>query len=222
MRRLWPIPLFLALSIFATRPAHAQHFDASFNAGVSKRILSGGSLSGSTGPIVGLAGDVALMPLIRVGAYVDEEMAFDGEPKAPFITSFGARVKFLPPLGNEKLRAWIFVGFGYAFLSAPGYHESLPLPSGSGTQVSQDATTPASGGTFIEIPFGVGGSYQLRAPWVLLAELSGRAGLNSSGNYFDPTGRNAFQTSAPTNNIGLITGNESFAIILTVGIGLDL
>ncbi len=221
MRRLWPIPLLLALSVFATRPAHAQHADANFEAGLSKRFLSGG-LKGSVGPIIGLSGDLALMPLIRVGAYFDEELAADGEAKAPFITSFGGRVKFLPPLGSEKLRAWLFVGIGYAIVSAPGYHTSEPVPNfNTGGQSNVDATVASTGGSFVEIPFGIGGSYQLRAPWVVLAELSGRASLGSGGNYFDPTGRPATITSTG-DSIGIITGSESFAVILTVGIGLDL
>src|SRR5580704_13345755 len=126
MRRLWPLPFLLALSLFFARPARAQHFDASLNVGASRRFLSGGSLSGSTGlPLVGLSGDIALAPLFRIGAYFDEERASDGEPKSPLITSFGARIKFLPPLGSSKLKAWLFVGFGYAAVLAPSYTQNV-------------------------------------------------------------------------------------------------
>jgi len=188
---------------------------------MSKRFLSGGSLTGSFGPIIGLSGDIALMPLIRVGVYVDEELAIDGEPKSPFITSFGGRVKFLPPVGSDNWRMWLFVGVGYAVVTAPGYHQTVPATIDEITQTNQDATATPSSGSFMEIPFGVGASYKLRAPWVILGELSGRAGLNSGGSYFDPTGRNAYITSTPTDTLGFVTGTESFALILTVGIGLD-
>ncbi len=223
MRRLWPVPVAAALSLFAARPARAQtHFDASFNAGVAKRFLTGGSLNGSFGPVIGLEGDVAVVPLVRIGVYVDEEMAADGEPKAPFITSFGGRIKLLPPIGNENYRLWLFAGFGYAALSAPSYHQSVPLPNpASSSLTNADVTTPSAGGSFLELPFGIGGSYRLRAPWVVQAELSGRVAMGSNGSYFDPTGRNAYQTSNG-DFLGLVIGKESVAMFFTVGIGLDL
>lgn len=222
-RLLWPLrwlPLIgTALSLFAARPALAQHYDVSFNAGVSKRFMSGGSLEGSTGPIIGLAGDIALAPLFRFGVYLDEELAYDGEPKSPYITTVGGRIKFLPPLGSDKVKAWIFVGFGYGALIAPSYTQTIG-PTADNQSANQQGTALKDGGSFLEIPFGLGASYKLREPWVVLAELCGRAAVSSSGSYFDPTGRPAVTASGEST--GLVTGEESFAIIFTVGIGIDL
>jgi hypothetical protein len=220
MRRLWPLPFFLALTLFSARPAHAQHFDANFETGYSRRFLSGGTLTGSNGfPLIGVTAAIALAPLFRLGVYFDEELANDGEPKSPFITTLGARIKFLPPLGSKKWKMWLFLGFGYGAVVAPSYTQVVGATADN-PNPNQTGTALKDGGSFLEVPFGIGASYKLRAPWVVLGELSGRAGLNSQGSYFDPTGRPT--VTAQGDSLGLITGSESFAILATLGIGIDL
>jgi hypothetical protein len=220
-----------AVALAATeRPAHADtNFDLAFQTGVAKRFFSNpdgaAGLSGSVGPVLMVQADVALVPLVRVGAYVSQEMQFDGEPSAPFITSAGARVKLTPPLAMDKLRFWVFAGFGFAGLAAPSYHQQLPYP-GQGPQTGQavlaDSTIPAQTGSFFEVPFGLGLSYKLRAPWTLLGELSGHAAFDSGGPYFDPTGRAAYETGGNHTPAGITIGSESFALFVTAGVGLDL
>lgn len=224
----WPCaPLAAALLLapvmaFAPRTAHAQvHWDAHVEAGVAKRFLRGGSLSGGFGPLVGLDAHVALMPLLRVGAYVDEEVAPTGEPSSRHVTSFGLRLKAVPPWPRADLRVWAFAGFGYAAVSAPGYHQALMAPDGVNV-VNADATAFDAHGHFFEVPVGVGAAWRFRRPWELTTELSGRIGLGASGNYYDPVGRPGVVTSSGL-PIGLgPIGQDALALILTVGIGFDL
>src|SRR3954465_5249941 len=123
--RLFPLisAFFLAISLVAltASPAQAQvHWDVGAEAGVMKRVLTSRPDGGSDakfGPMVGLPAHVALMPLLRVGAYVNGELSPTDEPTARRIYSGGLRLKMTPPvlLGpNDALRVWIFAGFGYA------------------------------------------------------------------------------------------------------------
>jgi hypothetical protein len=225
--------LLMLLFTVLARPSRADvDYDVNLQLGYSHRFHScpeGGCLTGSNGPVLLLQGDIALAPLARVGIYVDEELGVDGEPRPPFITSFGGRFSLTPPLPSDRMRFWVFVGVGFAAVYAPGYHQSLPFQDTSsptaqqnGGTINEDATIPAATGSFIELPFGVGGSYRLRRPWVLLAELSGRPAFNCNGAFFDPTARAGFETAPPNTPTGVPVGSESFALFFTAGVGLDL
>jgi hypothetical protein len=204
------------------RPARADtNFDLSVQTGVGYRVLTNG-LSGSWDPMLLVEADVALVPMLRLGLYLDEEIAIDGEPRAPFMTGFGGRFKFTPAgLNTEKFRFWVFAGFGVTGVVAPGYTQSqfFANPNGPGG-VSVQATDQAVNGYFLEVPFGFGASYKLRGDWSFLAELSGRAALDSSGEYFDPSGRPASSSSPVA--AGDIIGTESIGVFLTAGVGVDL
>jgi hypothetical protein len=221
--------VFVLVAVCAARPASADtNFDLNVQTGVGRRFLAspsgGGGLAGSWDPILLVEADVALVPLLRLGVYLDEEIAIDGEPKAPFMTGFGGRFKFTPAgLNNEKFRFWVFVGLGFTGVVAPGYTQSLPYqtPNGeNGTTTLIASNVQAVNGYFVEIPFGLGGSYKLRGNWSFVSELSGRATVDSGGEYFDPSGRPA---TAPNQvAAGNVIGSESVAIFLTAGVGLDL
>jgi hypothetical protein len=214
--------LFLLAAAGVARPARADtNFDLSLQTGAGYRFRANG-LPGSWDPMLIVQADVALVPMLRLGLYLDEEIAIDGEPSAPFMTGFGGRFKFTPAgLNNENFRFWVFAGFGFTGVVAPGYSQSLPYSNPNGTGETQvTANVQPVNGYFLEFPFGFGASYKLRGNWSFVSELSGRADLDSSGEYFDPTGRPA---SAPNQvAAGGIMGTQSVAIFLTAGVGLDL
>ena len=62
-----------------------------------------------------------------------------------------------------------------------------------------------NGGTLLEVPAGLGLALKVRAPWELFAELGGRAGVAFLGGVYD----------------GGITGKDSFAVSLSVGVSLS-
>jgi hypothetical protein len=63
---------------------------------------------------------------------------------------------------------------------------------------------PLDGG-LLEVPAGLGLALKLRAPWELFAELGGRAGIAPFGSVYD----------------GGITGKDSFAVSLSLGVSLS-
>lgn len=217
------LPAALAVVTAAT-PARAQlHWDATAEAGVMKRFLgkkaAGARGDAGLGPAVELHGHVALLPLVRIGAYVGHDISPQpGDITSLQITSFGVRAKVASPMPLDPWRVWAFAGFGYAGAYGPSFHTTVaPAP---GAHVAAFAT--GAGGGFFEVPFGVGASYKLRRPWHLTAELGGRASFGFSGSLFDTdNGRAAFADGQPQ----LLLSNPgvpSFAVGLMVGVLLDL
>jgi hypothetical protein len=223
--------LFALLSLSYARPASAQvHWDANVQAGFSRRFFSGSSgsagITGSNGPVVGLEGDVALLPLLRLGAYFDYESAYTGEPAPPQAFSFGARVKLAIPGTRMNTHWWLFTGFGAVAWEAPAYTQAIDVPVTGSVPTSVNANIQAASGNFFEVPIGVGAGWRFHKPWELVAELQGRFGFDMNGSYFtdDGTGDGLTRPASIPNNgftPAITTGSDTFALLLTVGIGLD-
>jgi hypothetical protein len=220
-RLLVPITAAVA-GVLAGPHARAQlHWDASAQAGVMKRFLGSRAAGGSDagfGPVGELHGHVAILPLVRVGAYVSHDISPQpGDTTALQITSAGARVKISSPLPLDPWRVWAFVGIGYAGVYGPSFRTPIDV---AGARV--DALGTGAGGGFFEVPFGVGASYKLRRPWHLTAELSGRGGFGFAGSVFDTqNGRAGFAEGQPQLLLSN-PGTPSFALALMFGILLDL
>jgi hypothetical protein len=189
-----------------------------------------GGLPGSVGPTVGVEGDVALLPLLRLGAYADYEYAYTSEVASPSIVSFGARLKVMVPGYRRNVHWWLFTGFGAAVLEAPGYSEAF-----AGADANTLVVPPASG-YFFEVPLGVGMGWRVRKPWEVVAELQGRFGFGQGGSYFtsDSSGNGLTRpataenvlpngTSIPSSLASPVqgTGADVFAVLLTIGIAVD-
>ena len=148
--RPWTIAPFVLL--WANGAAAQVRWDLGASAGVMRRFLSGGDVpgaSGGFGPLLSLQGHVALLPLLRVGAYLSHDVApTNGPEPAKQITSAGLRVKFTPPWPRGEWRAWAFLGLGYAGVYAPSYHPKL-RPAGAGAP--EEVYAPGSGGAFLEV-----------------------------------------------------------------------
>jgi hypothetical protein len=216
-RRLAAILLAAAVVLVAHPSAAQLKWDASANAGVMRRFLSGGVGDGGFGPYFSLQGHVALLPFVRVGAYVSHDIGpTNGPEPSRQITAAGARLKLTPPWPRGDFRSWIFVGFGYAAVYGPSYHLRLLIPPNS---QPQDLLAGGAGGGYVEIPIGVGMAYMVRKPWEITAELGTKLGFGFTGNLYDF--RPAFTAGGLQTDLATI-GHDSAALFLTIGVGLDL
>jgi hypothetical protein len=208
-------------------PAQAQlHWDASAQAGVMKRALGDrppGGADAGFGPAIQLAGHVALLPLVRVGVYAGHDISpMGGETSARDLTYAGLRAKIMSPWPRGSLRAWLFLGFGYAGVYARSTSAPRLFPGAPGTpSVTSAAVVDGAGGGFFEVPVGIGASYKLRKPWELCAELGVRPGFGHSGSVYEAPGPRLRSAGRPDGN-ALPAGRDGFAIGLTVGLLVDL
>lgn len=219
------VSVLLAL-LLAPGLAGAQlHWDASAQAGVAKRFMTSrpaGSGDAGVGPTGQLTGHVALLPLVRVGAYISHDIApMPGDMAARQLTSAGGRVKGMLPWVRGALRSWVFAGFGYARTYAPSYATSFALTDGAGSSARHHATVQGAGGGFFDVPFGIGASYKVFEPWTLCAELGARAGFGHTGSLYEAPGPAARVEGAATQRVAP-AGLDRFAVGLTLGVMLDL
>jgi hypothetical protein len=216
--------LALAASAANEKPAGAQvHGDVSAQVGVMKRFFSD-SAGGQPGfgPAVQLTGGVALLPLLQVGGYFGHDISPLPSPAAARDITFGGlRLRGNVPWPGGQVRTWIFVGFGYAGVYSRSYATTLAVPDGLGGTTPQRVTVEGAGGSFFDLPFGIGASYKLRKPWELCAELAMRTGFGHTGSVYESPGP---QVNLPGNTGQNVApaGTDRFALGLTVGVLVDL
>jgi hypothetical protein len=212
-----------ALVLLVPARAWAQlHFDVGAEAGASKRFFtdrpSGGPDAGY-GATFEVHGHVAILPLLRAGVYVTHDVAPVTGLAAREVTSAGLRVKVVPPLLPRPWRTWLFAGFGYAGVYAPGYETVYAGAAGAPTAVN----VSASGGSYFEVPAGLGIGYRLRR-WVeLTGELGARVGFGFRGSvYGEDGGRAALAQdgTGPQVRIGK-PGDDSLCVALSLGVSFD-
>jgi hypothetical protein len=203
----------VAAMLLGPATASAQlHWDASAQAGVMKRVMvdrpSGGEDAGF-GPVGQLTGHVALLPLVRLGGYFGHDISpIIGVGSARDLTWGGVRAKIMSPWPRGDLRAWLFLGFGYA-----GVYARSTTVSG--------AVVHGAGGGFFELPFGIGASYKVRKPWELCAELGMKVGLGHHGSAYEDPGPRLTSPGAPDTNVPP-AGKDRFGLGLTIGVLIDL
>jgi hypothetical protein len=224
MRRLAAAAATIVALLFPTAADAQLHGDASLQVGVRKRFLferpPGGDDAGF-GPAIELMGHVAVFPLVRAGVYLGHDISpLGGVATARDVSSGGLRGKVLLPWFREKVRAWAFLGFGYAIVSTRSYATSLTIRTPGRTPVQRDVEVLGAGGGFFEVPFGIGASYKFFKPWELCAELGARIGFAHSGSAYE-IGPQVVVPGDVNQNL-LPSGNDSFALGLTIGILLDL
>lgn len=169
-----------ALVLLAAADARAQasvNWDVGAEVGAMKRFTTGSSSQTSEpgfGPVFGLQGHVALIPMLRVGLYASQDLSpMPGWPMRQFYEG-GLHLKFTPPLLSHPWRTYLFAGFGAAY-----------------------ARQDPRAGTLLEVPAGFGLALKLRAPWEVFAELGGRAGVAFLGGLYGSggTGKDSFAAS---------------------------
>ena len=237
MRRRPPFVSALAIAftlVLSTSHAGAQlHWDASAQIGAEKRFLTDrptGGPNAGFGPVGQLTGHVALLPLVRLGAYFGHDISpFEGDgsvtppagsPSARDITWGGLRAKIMSPWPRGDARLWLFAGFGYAGVYQRSTSTTVGAPAGAAGVATVQNVVHGAGGGFFEVPFGIGASYILRKPWSLLVELGGRAGFGHSGSVYEAPGPRTTGASGPGH--AAPAGTDGFGLGLTVGVLVDL
>lgn len=215
------------LVLLCPAAARAQlHWDASAQVGGMKRVLgdrpAGGEDAGF-GPVGQLTAHVALLPLVRLGAYFGHDISPLGGPSsARDLTWGGLRAKIMSPWPRGNLRAWVFAGFGYAGVYARSTTGERDLAAGPGmAPVRSSAVVQGAGGSHFHLPFGVGASYKVWKPWELCAELGMSTGFGHTGSAYEAPGPEVSSPGRPDGNVAP-AGKDRFAIGLTVGILIDL
>lgn len=205
--------------VAAPSEARAQlKWEASAGVGGAGRLTSGGSPT-EIGPAAQLDAHVALIPLVRAGAY----LAFDSAPEDGAATrrfyAGGLRAKIMSPFPRGDLQAWLFVGVGYAAIARSEYAAVAPTTRAAGDAAVPGVVTVASaGGGLLEIPFGVGLAYKVAKPWKLQLELSGRPAAATYGSVYSDrayTGPSGYRGTLPA------SGADAFGIFALVGLGFE-
>jgi hypothetical protein len=207
--------------------AKAQlHWDGAAQVGATKRVLSdrpSGGKDAMIGPAVDLQGHVALLPLVRLGAYFDYEISpLGGDGAARDIASGGLHVKVMSPWPRGAVHAWLFFGLGYAgvYQRSTSAVRTFPGPAG-GPSVQSPALVNGVHGGYFDVPFGIGASYKLRKPWELCGQLGMHTGFGFRGRAYDEPGPLVTSPGRDESH-ALPAGKDSFAIGLMVGVLMEL
>jgi hypothetical protein len=193
--------VFSTSAVVASGACAQVHWDAGAQAGVTKRFTAGGDAGAPApgfGPSLELQSHVALVPMVRVGAYLGTDLS----PAAPDgLRTFwdgGLHVRLTPPLVSWPWRTWLFTGFGYSYAENLGPH----LPGG-----------------FLEVPVGVGLGRKMGPHALLFVELGGRIDFAFYGRMYD---RSAVEAAGTTGEGGNpYVGKDTFALSLSVGLSLE-
>jgi hypothetical protein len=194
--------LVCACALLPPREARAQlRWDVGGSAGVVQRIKSdrpAGSPAQLPGAIADLHGDVALVPMVRVGAHVTFDVApFDGLPLERSLEG-GVQVKFAPPMLSAPWRTWVEAGLGYGWAYEPGYRS----PAGG-------AVAGASGGVF-GVPVALALGYRAARGLEPFVELGARFGVAFAGSLYAPPAHG--DATSP------FLGRDVVALMLSLGL----
>jgi len=217
--------LAIAIAIVAVGPstAHAQvHGDLGFQGGVERPLFGGGAGSGAFGPRLGVDAHVALLPLVRIGAYTAFAIAptSDAAP-ARHVLSAGAHAKILAPWVRGDFRLWLGVGAGYAAIYAPSYRTTVVVTHADGSPPTPtDALVIGAGGGRLEVPVGLGGAWRFRKPWALTLEIGALFGFAHTGSVY--TGRHAYLAGDDFAQNVAALGKDYVTPFATAGVSLDL
>lgn len=188
----------------AASTARAQvRWDVGADAGVSKRFTTGGAAGAPSpdfGPAVDVKAHVALLPMVRVGVYLSEDLS----PLPDRLRSFsagGVEARVSPPLLAAPWRTWLFAGFGFAYAYDPGEHAP---------------------GQLFEVPVGLGLGAHVSRHALLFAELGGRFGFGFYGPMYEAAPAGTATSSGNAGAAGVpYVGHDAVALALTVGLSLE-
>jgi hypothetical protein len=171
------------------------HWDADAQVGGSQRLTAGGDRgapSPGLGPMFELQGHVAVLPMLRAGLYLEQDVspAQDAGPRTFWAGGLHARVT--PPLLSSPWRSWLFAGVGVAYAYSKAVHTD---------------------GGMLDLPLGVGLGRKVGHSWMLFAELGVRFGALFYGAMYD-------HAAARPDGVPYV-GQDSFALTASVGLSLD-
>lgn len=226
IRHAWQALVALGL-LLSSHEAFAQlHWDASAQVGVVKRFLArtpSGGHDASFGPTGQLTAHVALLPLVHVGGYFGHDISPlpIGDGTARNITFGGLRAKGMLPFVHGSMHAWLFAGFGYAGVYQQSFDSTFAKPNPLGGTELRAGHVEGAGGSFFELPFGMGASYSFFKPWELCVELGAKVGFGHDGSVYAAPGPQLTIPNDVSQNV-LPAGLDRFSLGLTVGILADL
>jgi hypothetical protein len=214
--------LLAAAPVLVATPARAQlRWDVGAQAGGMVRGTyesQGGPGDRGLGPVFELQGHVALVPMVRIGAYFSYDIAPDPPIGTRTFYEGGLHMRVTPPLLPAPWRLWAFGGLGAAYVYAASYHQTLnsvaPRPV--------DVVFGGAAGGILEVPLGFGLGYRLRglaAPWVIFAELGGRLGVWYWGRLYQ--GYPAYSVAVGYPIGGPDPGKDSFALSVSLGLSFE-
>ncbi|MDP9034129.1 MAG: hypothetical protein M3O50_04940 [Myxococcota bacterium] len=192
-------------------------WDVAAEVGIAKSFPTGnapGAPNPGLGPVFELQAHVALLPMVRLGVYVAQDLSPASGVGARQFWTGGLHLKGIPPILAPPWRVWLFAGCGYAWTHAPPYTIQEPLVAGA--PETGDVRIGGVSGGLLEAPLGVGVGYRVRRPWELFAELGARLrlafwGAMYAGGATGP-GTDATGTAQP------FMGKDSFALSLSLGL----
>lgn len=164
---------------------------------------------GASVPLPGPSGElqahVALLPMLRVGAYLSHDIVPGDTDRET--TEAGLRAKVALPILPRPWRAWPFLGLGAARSYRPS-HALAPTSTAAGGEVG------GVEGGFLDATLGLGVGVKFRDDWVAFAELAAHSGFFFWGDMYDHAPCACLRDPYP--------GHDSFAASLRVGVSLDL
>jgi hypothetical protein len=214
--------VFCAAFLFSTEAAAQVHWDVGAEVGGMKRFLTGGpdgAPDAGFGAVGELHAHVALIPIVRVGAYLAHDISPLSGTGGRGITSGGLHLRITSPWPTGKWRGWAFLGFGYAGVYAPSYHAQQTVPDPNFGTKQLDTFIEGSTGSYWEVPLGFSIAYKAAKPLELVGSLGTRLGFSFAGDvYNDRAGHAANQ---PPLDIAAV-GNDSVAVFLTLGVNFEM
>jgi hypothetical protein len=222
----------VALACAAPRRAGAQlHWDASAQVGPVKRWLTDRPTGGddaSFGAEARLAAHVALLPLVRVGAYGTADVTGAGDALR-VLAGGGLRAKIFAPLPSSSLRVWVFGGLGLLGAWSPAYTSTFSVRGPLDVvPFATEARAEGASGRLFEVPVGAGISRKIWGPFAFTAELGLRLGFAHGGPLYEAPGRAVSATTRPPLSVIEASagrappqGLDRFALGLTLGFLYD-
>jgi hypothetical protein len=168
------------------------------------------------GPALVLSGHIALLPLVRAGAYLAHDFSPISGADLREITSSGVTIRLFSPWPRRALRMWLSGGLGYASAYAPSY----PAAVAGGGQTSVSAVISGTAGGFFEIPISIGGSVRLSPAFELVGNLGARIGFGFTGSMYNQ-GPTASASGLPTRALPA-AGDDVVAVFLVAGAAYEL
>ncbi len=161
------------------RDARAQvRWDAELEEGIERRALTSrpaGLGDAGFGPTFDLSGHLALVPLVRIGAYAHYDASPVSGQDTRDLFSGGLDVRLGFPWLRRSVRAYVRAGIGEVGTSAPGH--GVASMSGS-------TFVPSAGGNFTEVPLALGLVYRAEPHLWVTTELGARLGFAFGGSAY--------------------------------------
>ena len=209
MKARWP-----ALGVAAAVGAHGNvataqvRWDADLAEGAERRVLTSrpaGGADAGFGPAMEASTHLVLVPLVRVGVYVQCDSSPVSAQESRELFSGGVDLRIVSPWPRGDLRGYARVGVGEVgtFASAHGLTDTGASAGGR--------FVAGANGRFTEVPIAFGLLSRVATPLWVTAEVGARLGFAFAGPaYLPATGHDGGGS--------VTSGNDTFAVFADVGV----